>query len=69
MNPTWVDLKGADSLPEAVHHVVYRVDPAFCPDVDLQVHLSLCSLSLSSIDFACEREELQDQSCDRRSAR
>lgn len=25
--PTWVDLKGADSLPDAVQHVVVRVDP------------------------------------------
>ena len=26
--PTWVDLKGQDSVPECVHHVVVRVDPA-----------------------------------------
>lgn len=26
-NPTWVDLKGKDSIPESVHHVVVRVDP------------------------------------------
>ncbi|XP_029191100.2 ATP-dependent RNA helicase DDX1-like isoform X2 [Acropora millepora] len=25
--PTWVDLKGQDSVPETVHHVVCRVDP------------------------------------------
>lgn len=25
--PTWVDLKGEDSVPESVHHVVLRVDP------------------------------------------
>lgn len=25
--PTWVDLKGVDSVPETVHHVVVRVDP------------------------------------------
>jgi len=25
--PTWVDLKGEDSVPETVHHVVFRVDP------------------------------------------
>lgn len=25
--PTWVDLKGEDSVPETVHHVVVRVDP------------------------------------------
>lgn len=25
-NPTWVDLKGVDSVPDTVHHVVYRVD-------------------------------------------
>lgn len=25
--PTWVDLKGLDSVPETVHHVVYHVDP------------------------------------------
>lgn len=25
-NPTWVDLKGKDAIPESVHHVVYRVD-------------------------------------------
>lgn len=25
--PTWVDLKGEDSIPETVHHVVVRVDP------------------------------------------
>jgi ATP-dependent RNA helicase DDX1 len=26
-NPTWVDLKGKDAIPDAVHHVVVRVDP------------------------------------------
>jgi ATP-dependent RNA helicase DDX1 len=26
-NPTWVDLKGVDSVPDTVHHVVYRIDP------------------------------------------
>ena len=26
MNPTWVDLKGVESVPETVHHVVYKVD-------------------------------------------
>ncbi|XP_054167178.1 ATP-dependent RNA helicase Ddx1-like [Oppia nitens] len=25
--PTWVDLKGEDSIPDTVHHVVYRIDP------------------------------------------
>lgn len=25
--PTWVDLKGKDSVPESVHHVVVEVDP------------------------------------------
>lgn len=25
--PTWVDLKGKDSVPDTVHHVVVRVDP------------------------------------------
>lgn len=25
--PTWVDLKGEDSVPETVHHVVVPVDP------------------------------------------
>ena len=28
VNPTWVDLKGKDSVPETVHHVVVRVDPS-----------------------------------------
>ena len=27
VNPTWVDLKGIDSVPDTVHHVVYRVHP------------------------------------------
>lgn len=27
VNPTWVDLKGFESVPETVHHVLYRVDP------------------------------------------
>ena len=27
VNPTWVDLKGVESVPETVHHVVYRVHP------------------------------------------
>ena len=26
VNPTWVDLKGVDSVPETVHHVIYRVN-------------------------------------------
>lgn len=25
--PTWVDLKGEDSVPESVHHVVVPVNP------------------------------------------
>lgn len=25
--PTWIDLKGEDSVPETVHHVVVNVDP------------------------------------------
>ena len=25
--PTWVDLKGQDSVPETVHHVVLMCDP------------------------------------------
>jgi ATP-dependent RNA helicase DDX1 len=25
-NPTWVDLKGKDAIPDSVHHVVYRVN-------------------------------------------
>ena len=25
--PTWVDLKGEDSIPDTVHHVVFRIDP------------------------------------------
>merc|ERR1719356_2359336 len=25
--PIWVDLKGKDSVPDTVHHVVYRIDP------------------------------------------
>ncbi|XP_076029050.1 ATP-dependent RNA helicase Ddx1-like isoform X1 [Oratosquilla oratoria] len=25
--PTWIDLKGQDSVPETVHHVVVKVDP------------------------------------------
>jgi len=28
VNPTWVDLKGVDSVPETVHHVVFRVNLA-----------------------------------------
>jgi ATP-dependent RNA helicase DDX1 len=28
VRPTWVDLKGKDSVPETVHHVVVSVDPA-----------------------------------------
>jgi ATP-dependent RNA helicase DDX1 len=26
--PTWIDLKGEDSVPETVHHVIFRVDPS-----------------------------------------
>ena len=25
-NPTWVDLKGVESVPDTVHHVIYRID-------------------------------------------
>ena len=25
--PTWIDLKGEDSVPDTVHHVVVTVDP------------------------------------------
>lgn len=35
---TYLGREGFESLPEAVHHVVYRVDPAVStPDVDLKV--------------------------------
>ena len=27
VNPTWIDLKGFESVPETVHHVVFKVDP------------------------------------------
>eukprot|EP00928_Gymnodinium_smaydae_P004896 TRINITY_DN11678_c0_g6_i1.p1 TRINITY_DN11678_c0_g6~~TRINITY_DN11678_c0_g6_i1.p1 ORF type:complete len:830 (+),score=156.64 TRINITY_DN11678_c0_g6_i1:114-2492(+) len=27
VRPVWVDLKGKDSVPETVHHVVYQIDP------------------------------------------
>jgi superfamily II DNA/RNA helicase len=27
--PTWVDLKGKESVPDTVHHCVVRVDPGF----------------------------------------
>jgi ATP-dependent RNA helicase DDX1 len=27
-NATWVDLKGTDTVPTTVHHVVVRVDPS-----------------------------------------
>lgn len=26
--PTWIDLKGEDSVPETVHHLVLRIDPS-----------------------------------------
>jgi len=26
VNPSWVDLKGVESVPETVHHVIYRLD-------------------------------------------
>jgi ATP-dependent RNA helicase DDX1 len=26
-NPTWVDLKGTDTVPDTVHHVLVRVQP------------------------------------------
>ncbi len=28
VNPTWVDLKGVESVPDTVHHVIYRVSPS-----------------------------------------
>jgi len=33
VNPTWVDLKGVDSVPETVHHVI-------C-DINIQKHISM----------------------------
>jgi ATP-dependent RNA helicase DDX1 len=33
VNPTWVDLKGANAIPDTVHHVVYRLD--FARDCEL----------------------------------
>jgi len=30
--PTWVDLKGKDSVPDTVHHVIVKVDPSAHPD-------------------------------------
>lgn len=29
--PVWIDLKGQDSVPDTVHHVVCRVDPSTMP--------------------------------------
>jgi superfamily II DNA/RNA helicase len=33
VHPSWVDLKGKDSIPEFVHHVVIQVDPTRFPSV------------------------------------
>jgi ATP-dependent RNA helicase DDX1 len=33
VNPTWVDLKGIDSVPETVHHVVCFADPELNSDL------------------------------------
>lgn len=30
-HPTWVDLKGKDTVPDTVHHVIVKVDPAADP--------------------------------------
>ncbi|XP_071958954.1 ATP-dependent RNA helicase DDX1-like [Antedon mediterranea] len=38
--PTWVDLKGKDSVPETVHHVVVKVDPI--QDPSWQRHANKC---------------------------
>ncbi|XP_076109926.1 ATP-dependent RNA helicase DDX1-like [Mytilus galloprovincialis] len=38
--PTWIDLKGADAVPETVHHVVCNVDPTNDPRwKSLQKHI------------------------------
>eukprot|EP01036_Dinobryon_divergens_P027134 gene27134-35856_t len=67
VNPTWVDLKGFESLPEAVHHVVYRVDPSVAPqDVDLkacQVRAITDGVHEPSSDgsFSLEKDEALSQ--------
>ena len=52
-NPTWVDLKGKDSVPDTVHHVIIRVDPeedrAWCAGA---AQPSPSSASASSADAA-----------------
>lgn len=42
--PTWVDLKGRDTVPQTVHHVVVRVDP----DKDSEVEANLAKAKVQA---------------------
>lgn len=69
--PTWVDLKGKDSVPETVHHVIYRVDPirdryllknTKTPSITDNVHISGNTNSLPSNELeSLEIKEIKQQ--------
>jgi ATP-dependent RNA helicase DDX1 len=63
INPTWVDLKGFDSVPDTVHHVVYRIDPlrdvtimkrARIPAITDNVHV-LVNGNTNSMDYKSQQ--------------
>lgn len=65
-NPTWVDLKGTDTVPSTVHHVVVRVNPAKDqhylvaaphPAVTDGMHLTGAGNKKRALGADCTREE------------
>jgi len=56
--PTWIDLKGQDSVPETVHHVVLHVDPK--ADQSWKTMSTHVKVSCSSVDILREKILLHD---------
>jgi hypothetical protein len=55
--PQWVDLKGQDSVPDTVHHVVVPVDPkADRRWMRLQEHVTVGNIIFKFNIFFCYRQ-------------
>jgi ATP-dependent RNA helicase DDX1 len=65
-NPTWVDLKGKDSVPETVHHAVVMIDPT---DEQLQQQIAAQLKTRAVTDGVHTPQELKGNSPEAQQAR
>jgi ERCC4-related helicase len=59
VEPTWVDLKGVDSIPVTVKHFIYKVDPSKDIQIQLAMNAKVKSITDAVHTFpACTNENI-----------